>query len=406
MARELDSQLQGVVWQRRQRGPVKAYHYWLLFLSLFVAALLLSLWLRAGTVLGPLPALEALSARWGDWWRQLTPVPPDKLAVPGAAEQAPPPTSGPAHATVVFDHTLEDQQACLRPRTKSRRDTDQQIFYRWTDDNGQTHMADKRPQGYIATVLDFGMSKQDFSYEILAEDFAIPPGFDGHIAAGSKRMYDVWHFLLGEQRLRQSRIRLRMVGSPARFDAYYGPIAAGRGPVQGFYRMSSNEAVVKADARDPARNLAVAFHEVSHLITASHLGPTPPWLTEGLAGYFETLQVRDQTGVVSANESHMRILRNTALPSLAQYLAIGRDQFYGSDRNLNYAIAWSLMHFLLEGAPGMYALQQLIQQAEAHFCQPFSAPAELDAAYPGGLRRLEKDWRQWLGREERQAHQI
>ncbi|MFO7551331.1 MAG: hypothetical protein R6W80_07970, partial [Haliea sp.] len=76
---------------------------------------------------------------------------------------------------------------------------------------------------------------------------------------------------------------------------------------------------------------------------------------------------------------------------------------YGPDRSRNYAIAWSLTHFLLEGAPGMYALQRVIQQAEARFCQAFSAVAELDAAYPGGLRRLERDWRQWLGRSASRA---
>jgi hypothetical protein len=219
-------------------------------------------------------------------------------------------------------------------------------------------------------------------------------------------MYDVWHFFLGEQRLRQSRIRLLMVGDPARFDAYYGPVDLGRGPVQGFYRMSNNQAFVKASANDPVRNLAVAFHEISHLITASHLGPTSPWLTEGLAEYFEMLVVKDQTGTIHVNEAHMALLSRSELPPLVDYLSIGRDHWYGPERSLHYAIAWSLAHFLLEGAPGMYALQDVVQQAEASFCQPFSAIAALDAAYPGGLRRLELDWRQWLARSPEQTHQI
>lgn len=379
---------------------MKTPRYWLLFLSLCVAALLFSLWLRAGTGAAPFALLEALTARIQDWRRDSSNVDPD---LPGSLEEA---SSSAAHqtpASSVFDHTLEDQRACARPRTKSRRDTERQVFYRWVDDSGQTHMADQRPQGRIATVLDLGRAKQDFSYEIVAEGITLPQNFEGQVAAGSKRIYDIWHFFLGEQRLRQSRIRLLMVGDPARFDAYYGPIPIGRGPVQGFYRMNNNQAVVKANANDPARNLAVALHEVSHLITASHLGPTPPWLTEGLAGYFETLEVRDQAGFVHINEAHLALLRSTTLPPLAEYFSIARETFYGPDRSLHYAIAWSLTHFLLEGAPGMYALQRVIQQAEARFCQPFSAVAELDAAYPGGLRRLERDWLQWLGRSARRA---
>ncbi|MEQ8804118.1 MAG: DUF1570 domain-containing protein, partial [Haliea sp.] len=335
-----------------------------------------------------------------DWRRSSSSVDPDH---PGSFGETL--SSAPYQTPVssVFDHTLEDQQACARPRAKSRRDTERQVFYRWDDDSGRTHMADQPPQGRIATVLDLGRSKQDFSYEIVAEGVTLPQNFEGQVAAGSKRIYDIWHFFLGEQRLRQSRIRLLMVGDPARFDAYYGPIPIGRGPVQGFYRMSNNQAVVKASSTDRARNLAVAFHEVSHLITASHLGPTPPWLTEGLAEYFETLEVRDQAGFVHINEAHMALLRSTSLPSLAEYFSIDREAFYGPDRSRNYAIAWSLTHFLLEDAPGMYALQRVIQQAEARFCQPFSAVAELDAAYPGGLPRLEQDWRQWLGRSASRA---
>jgi hypothetical protein len=63
------------------------------------------------------------------------------------------------------------------------------------------------------------------------------------------------------------------------------------------------------------------------------------------------------------------------------------------------------MHFLLEGAPGMYALREVIQQAEINFCKPFSAVDVLNNAYPGGLQRLEQDWRTWLSNGGYQIHQ-
>jgi hypothetical protein len=44
----------------------------------------------------------------------------------------------------------------------------------------------------------------------------------------------------------------------------------------------------------------------------------------------------------------------------------------------------------------MYALQEVVQQAERNFCKPFSAAEALNSAYPGGLQRLESDWRKWL----------
>jgi hypothetical protein len=247
-----------------------------------------------------------------------------------------------------------------------------------------------------ASVTDLGSTKQDFTYEIIADGVSLPIDFQGQLAAGSKRMYDTWHFFLGEQQLRQSRIRLRMIGGPGRFDAYYANVAVHPAQVSGFYTMHNNEAVVKFNAADPRRNLAVTFHEISHLITAAHLGPTPVWLTEGLAEYFETMQVKGQSGAIHPNWDHIKRLQMTPPPTLRGYLATDRTQWYGAQIHRNYAIAWSLVHFLLREAPAMYALRGVVKQARENFCKPFSAVSALEKAYPGGIARLEADWRKWL----------
>jgi hypothetical protein len=59
----------------------------------------------------------------------------------------------------------------------------------------------------------------------------------------------------------------------------------------------------------------------------------------------------------------------------------------------------------MRGAPGMYALQDMIQQAQKSFCKPFSMVRSLDNAYPGGIRRLEADWLKWFSGGEFQIHQ-
>lgn len=296
------------------------------------------------------------------------------------------------------DHTEGDYAICGRPPTKSRTDTDSQLIYKWVDEDGHTHMSDKPPEGQIASVVDMRNSKQDFTYEIIPDEVSLPIDFQGQLAAGSSRMYDTWHFFLGEENLRQSRIQLLLMGNPERFNAYYanGSTRPGRKNVAGFYRINENKAVVKYDAKHPDQNMRTTFHEVSHLITASHLGPTPPWLTEGLAEYFETMQVAGQGGAIHPNHGHIKLLRTIPLPSLQNYLGIDGAEWYGDHRDRNYAIAWSLVNYLMGEAPGMYALQKTIRQSHENFCKPFSAAAALGKAYPGGIRQLETDWRNWL----------
>ena len=338
---------------------------------------------------------------------------PDTEDLPEALDISPAPTalagshsSGAARQQFSsMDHTANDHQACGRPATKSRSDTSSQLYYKWVDDKGQTHISDQPPADRIASVIDLGMSKQDFTYEIIPDGVDVPLDFQGQLAAGSKRMYDTWHFFLGEQKLRQSRIQVRLIGGPDRFDAFYANVSPGSKKVSGFYSMGKNEAVVKFDPAQPARNVGTTFHEISHLITAAHLGPTSPWLTEGLAEYFETMQVKGQGGVIYPNMGHIKLLQSTPLPRLRDYFAIDRPEWHGEYRDRNYAIAWSLIHFLMEGSPGMYALQETIKAAQVNFCKPFSAVVALGKAYPGGTPQLEADWRQWLSSNNFQVQQ-
>jgi len=94
--------------------------------------------------------------------------------------------------------------------------------------------------------------------------------------------------------------------------------------------------------------------------------------------------------------AHIKLLRTTPLPSIQNYLAIDGSDWYAENRDRNYAIAWSLVNFLMSGSPGMYALQETVKEAHGNFCKPFSAAGALGKAYPGGIRQLEADWRKWL----------
>ena len=375
-----------------------------------------ALWFRGGTDARLFASLDGLATQFHNWFADLVEdTPALKEFLDSFAEATPPNPTWGAHSSTAarqqvpaLNHTINDYRVCGRPPTKSRTDINSQLIYQWVDEDGQTHMSDKDPEGRIASVVDLRNSKQDFTYEIIPDGVSLQIDFQGQLAAGSKRMYDTWNFFLGEENLRQSRIQLLLMGDPERFDAYYanGSRLPGSGNVAGFYRINENRAVVKYDAKRPVQNLRTTFHEVSHLITASHLGPIPAWLTEGLAEYFETMQVAGQGGTLHPNHAHIKLLRTIPLPSIQNYLAIDGPDWYEKNRDRNYAITWSLVYFLMSGAPGTYALQETIQQSHKNFCKPFSVAAALDKAYPGGLQQLETDWRKWLAGGNFQIQQM
>ena len=377
-----------------------------------LAGALGALWLGGGTDARPLATLQALYGKiHGLIDRELEALrdKTDHKLVTSGLEFA----AGHGKATslqnptlsISSDHTVDDHLVCGRPRSRSRADTGSNLFYRWVDDDGQTHLSDTQPTHAIASVIDLAGSKRDFTYSIEADGVKLPIKFQGQINAGSKRMYDTWHFFLGEANLRQSHIKLRLIGGAGRYDAFQAKAWPNGKPSSGFYSLARNEAYVKYEANADERALAVSFHEISHLITATHLGPTPPWLTEGLAEYFETMEVKSQLGIIKPNIEHIRLLRSSRLPQLDSFFSLDRTQWHGDQRSLNYAIAWSVTHFLMSGAPGMYAMQEVIRQSHANLCQPFSPAAVLADQYPGGLIQLERDWKIWLSGSQFPTHQ-
>jgi hypothetical protein len=110
--------------------------------------------------------------------------------------------------------------------------------------------------------------------------------------------------------------------------------------------------------------------------------------------------------VVYPNGHHLQLLKQNPLPTLAEFVAQTDTEWRGAGRELNYAMSWSLVYFLMEGAPGMGALKTVVAEAHENFCKPWSAAEALAKAYPGGMARLEQDWQEWLAQNDYGTHQI
>lgn len=386
---------------------MKEIRNWMVFGFLCVASVMAVFWLQEGTNASIFGALAKLTNGYVTPGTSTSRIPPPDLTSDTPLYISESVKKRPSGRIRPWQALHGDEQAvCNRPPTKSRSDVKRNLVYSWVDDNGQTHMSDIPPKDHIAAVADLSSSKQDFTYTVIDDGANLSITFQGQLSAGAKRIYDTWNFFLGEEKLRQTRITVRVIGGPARFDAFRKKVWPNSLPAGGFYSPSKNEAYVKYDPKHPEHAVRTTFHEVSHLITAGHLGYTPPWLTEGLAEYFETMEVSHQGGTIYPNEAHIKLLQRNRIPGLNSFLDVTQSQWNSEMRELNYAVAWSLMHFLMQGSPGMYAMKEVVEQAHANLCKPFAAKKALHEAYPGGLQRLETDWRKWMAKRGFSIQQI
>ena len=94
-------------------------------------------------------------------------------------------------------------------------------------------------------------------------------------------------------------------------------------------------------------------HEYVHFVLRSNFGDgIPPWLDEGIAEYFETVQLIDPQHIISGATpaDHLKLLKQSSLIPIKTLLSTdGKTVHSGDDgpRNLFYAESWALIHFLI-----------------------------------------------------------
>ncbi|WP_437901431.1 tetratricopeptide repeat protein [Sorangium sp. So ce124] len=118
-------------------------------------------------------------------------------------------------------------------------------------------------------------------------------------------------------------------------------------------------------------------HELAHHFIAQSIGPTPAWLSEGLAQFYSTLRLQDGYAMIGSPLPDRSFLKGASwraasngpftrllIPvsrarSATELIDLGRDDFYGrsgepseAERRqvaINYLSSWALVHMLSNG---------------------------------------------------------
>lgn len=293
-------------------------------------------------------------------------------------------------------HAIQESIGCGPPNDNTSDPGTLRTAWSWRDENGVANFSDTPPEGATAQAHALRAGHGEYFITLDAVDTVLPAYFEGSLNAAAKRIYDQWRDWLGNDALVRSHINLRFFGDREAFLGLWGKPGEGNRSPLGFYRIRNNEAVILTLPGYPRSTLSTAFHEMSHLITAWHLGPSAPWLNEGIAEYFENMDVRWQESHFSRNEAHLHLLRQQGPLSLEELTRIGSGDWTAADAQRRYATAWALVAFLQETARGREVLKNVLLQTHAQRCTVPVDPAPLLASYKGGIPSLEADLRAWV----------
>lgn len=295
--------------------------------------------------------------------------------------------------------TSKHQTRATCGRVSSSAINHQLKIYHWQDLNGRPHMSDKPPtSNYSKLRIKNQYVKNYFNLSIDSTQAKLPAFTNDHIQAGVSKIYATLTNVLKVAELRKIQLKLRFISDKKTFQRYRQEVAPNlSAKTTGFYSSQNNESVIWATGNKQHIG-EVSLHESTHAIVAAMYSGAPIWLNEGLAEFFEKMLITANTTHTFATSGvHLKLLRASHLPPLAQHFSQSRKQWYHeSNGALNYATDWSIVFYLMSSSDGRDFLRYLLDKLAVEYCQEFNTTAFFKQYYKGGLTSFEQGWRNWL----------
>jgi tetratricopeptide (TPR) repeat protein len=129
----------------------------------------------------------------------------------------------------------------------------------------------------------------------------------------------------------------------------------------GFFQHGNDENLIVLslpEAGAASMDMAVVFHEYTHLLFRSNDRIWPIWLKEGMAEVYSTFATTGYSALIAQPiDHHLQLLAHEPLMPLAELFAVTHDSPQYNERErqgILYAESWLLTHFLMAGDNANY----------------------------------------------------
>lgn len=147
-----------------------------------------------------------------------------------------------------------------------------------------------------------------------------------------------------------------------------------------------------------ADSFDVVAHEYAHAALGLKGAEFPPWLSEGLAEFFSSVElVSNKARIGGVPEGRLKSLRPAALMAMQDLLAVTRQSPAYNGRNhaeLFYAQSWALTHMLFIDSRYRDGMSRVLALAQTGA----DSAKVMTEIYGKGLAEIERDFRAYVGR--------
>lgn len=284
-------------------------------------------------------------------------------------------------------------------KAKSSEVNHQVVIYEWIDSNGIKKLSDEPPKnGYTGLKVKGIYVDNYFNLKLDSSHARLPAFTQSHVQSGVTKIYKTLVEVINVSELRTVNLNLKFFSDREQFHSYRQKVAPDTGfKTTGFYNSRSNQAAILAvGSKDHITS--ITLHESTHAIVAAMFGGAPVWLNEGLASFFDRMVITgEQTYKFSTDDQKFQLLRRSRLPSLSHHFSQTPREWYAyNNDDLNYAIDWSLVFFMMINSNRRDFLRGMLEHLAVNDCYGFSTVSYINKHYPRGVSGLELDWINWV----------
>jgi len=282
--------------------------------------------------------------------------------------------------------------------------TSRNNIFSWTDADGNIHFGDRPPQNANAEQQKTQGRKDYFDMKVSFPSGEIGNGIDNALLINGRAIATAISQLLPSGAMSKSDIDMKVFASKKDFRNYMlQETESYSDNVAGFYLPLGNKVAVLY-SRNDVHVQKVALHESTHVFQYQSIGYMPSWITEGMAEYFEYLEVRGNAKEVSVNQGWLQYIRSNPSISAKTLMTSAHRNWKGQHASLFYGNSWALFYFMML-PENRNIMKTLIADMAKDKCD--EVPDEyyvniVNENYRGGIAQLEKDWRSWINSD----HQI
>jgi hypothetical protein len=272
--------------------------------------------------------------------------------------------------------------------------------FSWTDDQGNVHFGDRPPANVEAETENLGGRKDFFDITISYPNSAVSVELSQALEVNGRAISKALGLLIPSDRMTKSSIDMKVFTDHADFLVYKNSVAPTlSNNVSGFYSALENSVAVLHSGNEKLTQL-IALHEATHVFQYKNIGTMPGWLSEGMAAYFENMQVKNKSKTVPISAQWLFVLkRRSSTIALRDLLTADYSRWQSRNGTSYYATSWALVHFLML-PENRVMMQRYLDIVSKDKCNEESAQFDVtffEQHYNGGVAKLQQDLDAWLG---------